>query len=164
MGPGMDFEQKSNGLTPPMFEPDQDRYAYRKKLAGWVDLIATAAEKGSEKLYKTVFPTLGRQLYEQGLHQAQKSILDETHLEGNVDYKQEDQFKAFQEIVEPIAVELPMTSVTRLIDSFDRVTSCKLNSREGLNRFVSKLRGLAAEHLMRAGAHNSWRTKDKGEL
>ncbi len=38
-----------------------------RNIANWVDLIKVGAEQGEDKLYKTVFKTLGRQLYTRGL-------------------------------------------------------------------------------------------------
>ena len=78
-------------MHPPVFEPDQDLLVWRKKVASWVDLIATAASKGSDNFYKTVFCTLGRHLYDRGLRQAQQSLVDEAQEQGKIDYKQEDQ-------------------------------------------------------------------------
>ena len=80
--------------------------------------------------------------------------MDEAQEQGKIDYKQEDQVKAVQEIVELVPQDLPIAFVTRLIDSFNKVTSCKRKGNEDLNRFVSRFRGLAAEHLMRAGSSN----------
>ena len=85
MGPG--FEQgKGRGPTdPPRFSANKDVHVWRKQGANWVDLVATAAEKGSDNLYKTVFATLGRQLYDRGLPQTQMSIVDEAQQRGLID-------------------------------------------------------------------------------
>jgi len=45
--------------------------------------------------------------------------------------------------------------VTRLISSFQRVTSCQRKKNEDLRLFVSRFRGLAAKHLMSANASSS---------
>ena len=47
-----------------------------------------------------------------------------------------------------------MAVVIRLIDCFNKVTSCKRKGNEDLNRLVPRFRGLAEEHLMRAGSSN----------
>ena len=154
MGPGKDFEKGLGIMHTPVFEPDQDLLVWRKKVASWVDLIATAASKGNDNFYKTVFCTLGRHLYDRGLRQAQQSLVDEAQEQGKIDYRQEDQVKAVHEIVDLVAQDPPIAVVTRLIDSFNKVTSCKHKSNEDLNRFVSRFHGLVAEHLMRAGSSN----------
>lgn len=64
MSPGKDLERRMGMIPPPVFEPDQGLLVWRKKVASWVALIETAAKKGEDKLYKTVFYTLGRQSYE----------------------------------------------------------------------------------------------------
>ncbi len=65
MGQGTSKGQSSlrSIADPPMFSPDKDHYVWRKDIANWVDLIEVGAEKGEDKLYKTVFATLGRHLY-----------------------------------------------------------------------------------------------------
>ena len=148
MGPGKDFEKGLGIMHPTVFEPDQDLLVWRKKVASWVDLIGTAASKGNDNFYKTFFCTLGRHLYDIGLRQAQQSLVDEAQEQGKIDYKQEDQVKAVQEIFDLYAQDPPIAVVTRFIDSFNKVTSCKRKGNEDLNRFVSRFRGLAAEHLM----------------
>ena len=155
MDPGQDNGSSRGIADPPLFDPDQDLQVWRKRVAAWVDLISTAAEKGSDKLYKTIFATLARQLYDRGLRQAQKSIVEEAQERGDIDYKQEDQVKGVEQIVNLIAVDPPISVVTRLIDSFNKVTSCRRRQSENLNHFVSRFRGLAAEHLMRAGTTQS---------
>ena len=155
MGPGLEQGKGRGPTDPPRFSANKDLHVWRKQVANWVDLVATAAEKGSDKLYKTVFATLGRQLYDRGLPQAQMSIVDEAQQRGLIDYKQEDQVKAVKEIVDLIAVDPPIAVVTRLIDSFNQVTNCRKRRGEDLNSFVSRFQGLAAEHLMHAGATSS---------
>ena len=66
----------------------------------------------------------------------------------------EQQVKAVQDIVDLVAQDPSIAVVTRLIDSFNKVTSCKRKGNKDLNRFVSTFRGLAAEHLMRVGSSN----------
>ena len=74
MGPGEE-KVKSIGIPgAPVFDPDQDLQVWRERVTDWVDLISAAAEKGSDKLYKTIYATIARQLYEQGLCQAQKAL------------------------------------------------------------------------------------------
>ncbi len=76
MGPGMEKSSQRGIADPPMFSPDKDYYSWRKDVANWVELIKVGAEEGEDKLYKTVYKTVGRQLYCRGLPQAQKSVVD----------------------------------------------------------------------------------------
>ena len=62
---------------------------------------------------------------------------------------------AIREIIELIAVDLPIAVVSRLIASFNKVTSCRRRRSEDLNTFVSRFRGLAADHLMHGGLSSS---------
>ncbi len=110
---------------PPMFIPNKDNYAWRKEIANWVDLIKVGAEQGEDKLNKTVFKTFGRQLYTRGLPRAQKIIVDHAQEIGNINYKQFNQVAAVQQIVDLIAVDPPIVVVSRLIESFNQVSSCR---------------------------------------
>ena len=154
MGPGMEKE-KSRGADPPMFCPEKDLYAWRKNVSLWVDLVCISAEKGEDKFYKTMKATLALQLYTNGLPQAQKSIVDQAQEKGLIDYKQENQVKAVKEIVDLVATDPPISIVTRLIDSFNKVTGCRKKKGDDLSTFVSRFHGLAAEHLMNAGSKDS---------
>lgn len=145
----------------PMFEPDQDLLVWRKKVTSWVDLISTALEDGQENLYKSVFATLTRKIFDRGLRQNQKSIMDEAREDGTINYRQEDQIKAVQVIVNPIAVDPPIAVMTNLFDSFNKVKKCKRKQNEDLNRFVSRFSGLAAEHIMRFGSVQSSRIQEE---
>lgn len=150
MGPGTDKLSQRGVADPPMFSPNNDLYIWRKDIANWVDLIKVGAEEGEDKLYKTVFKTLGRQLYSRGLPQAQKSIVDHAQEIGKIDYKQTNQVAAVQQIVDLIAVDPPIVVVSRLIESFNRVSNCRRRKGESLSSFVSRFSGLASEHLMHA--------------
>ena len=144
----------SKGISPtdpPVFDPSQDHQEWRRNIARWVDTISSAAEKGSDRMYKTVFATLANQLYDRGLPSAQKSIVDEAQANGSINYKQSNQIEAVKQIMELIAVDPPMAIVSRLITSFNQVTNCRRGRNEDLGAFVSRFRGLAADHLMHGG-------------
>ena len=106
-------------------------------------------------MYKTIFATLANHLYDRGLPSAQKSIVDEAKAKGLINYKQEDQVTAVREIIELIAVDPPIAVVSRLIQSFNAVTNCRRNRSEDLGSFVSRFRGLAADHWMHGGLSSS---------
>ena len=75
MGPGLEQGKDRGSTDSPRFSANKYLHVWRKQVANWVDLVATAAEKRSDNLYKTVFATLGRQLYDRGLPQAQMRIV-----------------------------------------------------------------------------------------
>ena len=77
-------------LDPPYFYPDGDLQDWRRKIARWVDLIKSAAERDTDRVYATVHATLGRQLYERGLPSAQQSTIDEAQAARTIDFKQND--------------------------------------------------------------------------
>ena len=86
-------------------------------------MVVTSSKVPSDKVYKTVFATLGRLLYNHGLPAAKESMVDEPQSNGLRNYKQHDQFKAVMETVNLIAVDAPIASVTRLKNSLNTVTS-----------------------------------------
>lgn len=57
--------------------------------------------------------------------------------------------------MELIAEDPPITMVSRLISSFNKVSSCRCKKNEELPAFVGRFRGLAAEHLMHANPSSS---------
>lgn len=141
-------------MDPPYFSPQADLQIWRKEVARWVDKIKASAEKGSDRLYKTVFATLGRHLYDTGLPSSQQSIVDEAQARGKIDYKQDDPIQAVKDIVDLVASDPPIAVVSRLICSFNRVTECTrdIGRGESLSSFVSRFHGLASEHLMISNA------------
>ena len=146
---------KRDKTDPPMFSPDKDFYQYRRQVANWLDMVVTSSKVPYDKIYKTVLATLGRLLYDRGLPAAQQSMVDEAQSKGLLNFKQDDQVKAVMEIVNLIAVDAPIAIVSRLINSFNKVTSCRRLKNEDVRTFISRFQGLAAEHLMHAGETSS---------
>ena len=112
----------SKGLTPTdpsTFDASQDPLEWHRDVSHWVDTISTAAEKGKDRLYKTIFATLANHLYDSGLSSTQKSIIDEAHQKGIINDKQEDQVAAVRQILELIAVGPPIAVVSSFIASFN---------------------------------------------
>lgn len=72
-----------------------------------------------------------------------------------MDYKQENQIIAVQQIVDLVAKDPPLAQVTGLIGSFNKVTSCRRGSKEDISVFVSRLFGLAAKTLMHSNRSSS---------
>lgn len=116
-----------------------------------VDKIVQAAQKGNKPKYQTVFVTLDNHLYDRGLPIEARFLIDEAQRNDHINYKQEDQLSAVQEIVELLEVEPPMDIVTWLITSFNRVTFCVRRKNEDLSSFLSSFRGLTADNLLHAG-------------
>jgi hypothetical protein len=54
----------------------------------------------------------------------------------------------------------PMAIVSRLINTFTKVTSCKRKEKEDLNQFTSLFWGLKADHLMHENASSSSQTAE----
>ena len=152
MGPDRLMEgSKLDKTDPPMFSADKDFYQYRRQVANWLDMVVTSSKVPSDKVYKTVLATLGHLLYDRGLPAPLQSMVDEAQSKGLLNYKQDDQVKAVMESVNLIAVYAPIASVIRLINSFNKVTSCRRLKNEDVRTFISRFQGLAAEHLMHAG-------------
>ena len=152
MGPGRLIEgSKRDKTDPPMFSPDKDFYQYRRHVANWLDRLVNSSKVPPDKIYKTVLATLGRLLYDRGLPAAQQSKVDEAQSKGLLNYKQDDQVKAVMDFVNLIAADAPIASVTRLINSFNKVKSCRRLKNEDVRTFISRLQGSSAEHLMHAG-------------
>ncbi len=99
---------------------------------------------------KSLRATLPCQLYNVGLNDSHQRQLDYAQCQGLINYKQDDQVKAVQRSIDLVAVEPPMVVVTRLIDSFNRVSSCTRKPSESLSSFVTRFTGLASDHLMQA--------------
>jgi hypothetical protein len=152
-------ESKSQGSEAPTLMPGQDLYILRKAVAEWVDLVSTAAAHSHDHHFKTVNTTLGRQLY-RALPASQRSIVDEAQARGAINFRQENQHKPVEETVKLLATDPPMAIVSRLINTFSRVTSFKRMAKEDLKQFTSRFWGLAADHLMHANASSSSQTAE----
>jgi hypothetical protein len=53
-----------------------------------------------------------------------------------------------------------MSIVSRLINTFGKITSCKRKAKEYLNQFSSRFWGLTADNLMHANASSSSKTTE----
>lgn len=124
-------------------------FFWREKVASWVNLITTAPEEKEYKLYKPVFHTLYRQLYDRGIFQAQRSIVDKAQDKGYIGNKQDKKIAAAWEVVDLIAQGALIAVVIRIIDSFNKTMKRKRKSNEELKRFVFFFSGFAAEHFVR---------------
>lgn len=147
MGPVGDKKERSLG-DPPFFNHAGDAQSCLLKVARWADYVYEAGHKGEDKRLKTICATLGQTLYESGLSQAQKSMVERKIVNGVVNLKQEDQLQAMKEIVAVIANDHPISVVSRLILSLNRVMGCHRKNNEKLQVFVSRFHGLPSEHLM----------------
>ena len=155
MGPAPGATRGYSPPNPPAFDPSNDLQEWRRDVSRWVETITAAAEKGNDRVYKNLAATLARHFYDRSLPSAQKSIVDEAQAKGLINYKQDDQITVIREIIELIAVDPPIPVVSRLIASFNKVTNCRRRRSEDLNTFVSRSRGLAADHLMHGGLSSS---------
>ncbi|MEM9260669.1 MAG: hypothetical protein AAGA62_13545, partial [Bacteroidota bacterium] len=135
-----------SGTNPPHFNPANDPNEWRRQVGKWVDYIKETAEKGVDKHHKTIYSTLGTTLY-YSLPRASQKIIDRKQELGIINYKQSNQLAAVLQIVNLLTPDSPISMVTFLIDSFNKVTSCRRNANENLPVFVQRFYGLASEHL-----------------
>lgn len=132
----------------PIFPPDGDLQVSRKGVYKWGDSLNVAHDKGSDRRLQTMYRLLGRNLYGGGLPEAQKAIVDEAQEKVEIDYLQMDNtVEAALQIIRLVAVDPPITIVTRLISSYHKVTGCHREENEKLSFFVPRFRGLAANQL-----------------
>jgi hypothetical protein len=102
---------------------------------------------------------LGRQLY-RALPTSQRRIVDEAQERGAINFSQEIQLKAVEEIFKLLATDPPMDIVSRLINTFSKVISCKHKPKEDIEEFTSRFWGLAADHLKHTIACTSSQTAE----
>jgi hypothetical protein len=121
-------ESRSQGSEAPVLIPGQDLYVWRKAVSEWVDLVNTAATESDDRHFKTVYATLGRQLY-RALPSSHRSIVDEAQARGIIDFRQSNQLTAVEEIVKLLATDPPMAIVSRLISTFNKVINCKRKTK-----------------------------------
>jgi hypothetical protein len=86
------------------------------------------------------------------LPQPQQQVLDNAQAQGQVDYKQDDQVAAVEQIIGLLGKEPPMSLVSRLIKTLNDAIECKCATTERLSTFVSRFWGIATTHLMHAQA------------
>lgn len=87
-------------------------------------------------------------MYESGLPKAQKSIIERKSANGVVNIKKSDQVQAVKEILDVIAYGKPITIVSRIIISLNKVMKYHLKNNEKLLVFVPRFHGLASERVM----------------
>lgn len=121
-----------------------------------IDPLKVDHDQGTDRLLQTNFRLFGRTIYERGLPDAQKAIVDEAQAKGQIDYFQIDNLvKAALQIAKLVPVDLPITMVPRLISSYQKVTVCRLEKNEKLSTFASRFRSPAAKHLLHSQASSS---------
>jgi hypothetical protein len=86
---------------------------------------------------------MARQLYS-SLPQPQQQVLGNAQAQGQVNYKQDDQVAAVEQIIFLLGKEPPMSLVSRLIKTLNDAIECKLGIIERLSTFVSRFWGLQA--------------------
>jgi hypothetical protein len=87
--------------------------------------------------YTGQLATIARQLY-RAIPQPQQEVLDNAQAHGQVNYKQDDQVTAVEQIIGLLGKELPMSLVSRLIKTLNDVIECKRSNTESLSTFVSR--------------------------
>ena len=156
MGPGERSSSSRILSDPPGFSADCDLQEWRRRVGRWVDIVKTAQDNGTDRHVQTIYNIFGRALFERALPPDQQTMVDEAQAKGTIDYLQtSDPVATVRDIVDTVAVDPPIAMVTRLISSFQKVTSCRRSKNEDLRVFVSRFRGLAATHLLHAIASSS---------
>lgn len=73
-----------------------------------------------------------------------------------IHFKQDDQRQAVKQIFKIIEHKAPIYTVSRFINSFHKVMSCRRNNNnEKFPVFVSSFLGLSSEHFMNANETSS---------
>ena len=144
---------------PPKFHPDVDFQDWRKKIGEWVATIKKAHDQGQDRALQTRFTLLGRIFYSEALPDAHKSLVDDGIAKKKIDlFNDNDPVETVLSIVNVVAVDAPISQVTRLIATYQNVISCTRKKDERLSLFASRFRGLAGKHLRYCGASPSSQT------
>ena len=102
--------------------------------------MKAAHDNGKDRHFQTIYKILSRALFEKGLPPDQQAMVDEAQAKSTIDFLQtSDPVAAVRDIVDTVAVDLPIAMVTRLISSFQKVTSCRRSKNEDLRVFVSRI-------------------------
>lgn len=154
IGPTSDTP-KLNGLAePPRYEPEMDSVTWRRAIA---QQVKTSAKKGEDKAFNTVYNLLARHLFNL-LPDNQKSVIGEAQFKGLIDRKQDEKVKAVVDIADILAVHPSIAVVSRLISSFNKVSTDRCDKHEYLQTFALRLESVAAEHMRHAGVDKSAHT------
>ncbi len=137
MGPGMEKSSHRSIADPPMFLPDKGYYTWRNMLP-----IGLTSSKWVLKKMKTSCTSPCTRLLvgsftAEGFYKRRRVSLIMHKKLGKIDYQQSDQVAAVQQIVDLAAVNPPIVIVSRLIESFYRVSNCCGWKGESLSSFVS---------------------------
>jgi hypothetical protein len=103
--------------------------------------------------------TLGRKLY-RVQPASQRSIADEAQARGAINFRQENQLKAVERIAKTLAADPPMAIVSRILNTYSKVISCKRKPKREVNQFSSRFWGIAADHLMHANTSTPSQTAE----
>lgn len=96
---------------------------------------------------------LGRNLYERGLAEAQKDIVDEAQPKFRINSPQmDDPAKTALDIFQLVSVDPTIQMDTKLIFSYKKGTRCRLEKNETLSNSIYGFCGLPAKHLLYSDA------------
>ena len=153
MSPSRDMAKDPDYTKPPKFSPDSDFHDWRKRVAGWVATIKQAYTKGTDRSMSTKFTLLARIFYLEALPEAQRSIIDEDIANNVIDlYSDDDQIGMVLKMVNKVAMDAPIAQVSRLINTYQTLMTCKRKKDERLPVFAERFHGLAGKHLRQVGA------------
>ena len=159
MSPSRDMEKDPDYTKPPKFSPDVDFHDWRKRVAGWVATIKQAYTKGTDRSMSTKFTLLAWVLYLEALPEAQRSIIDEDIAKNVIDlYSDDDQIGMVLKMLNKVGMDAPIAQVSRLMNTYQTVMTCKRKKDERLPVFAARFRGLSGKHLRHVGASPSSQT------
>jgi hypothetical protein len=125
------------GLDAPTLDPSTDTYIWVKAVREWSELIVQGAASGGNRAYTDQLATMALQLF-MALPQPQQQVLDNAQAQGQVNYKQDDQVAAVEQIIGLLGKEPPVSLVSRLIKPLNDAIECKRGTTERVSTFVSR--------------------------
>jgi hypothetical protein len=126
-----------HGLDAPTLDPSTDTYIWVKAVRERSELIVQGAASGGNRAYTGQLATMARQLY-RVLPQPQQQVLDNAQDQGQVNYKQDDQVAAVEQIIGLLGKKPPVSLVSRLMKTLNDAIECKRGTNERLSSFVSR--------------------------
>lgn len=141
MGP--EAKPPSHTFDPPLLTTRSDLYYWHKQVDKWVDFIKSTHDAGQDRTLKHMFKILWQVLYKHALPRDKQDIFDEAQRKGSANYmRTEYAVKAVLDTVKIVAVDPPMSKVTQMIKSFDKIPRCNRRINESINAFADSSWGL----------------------
>lgn len=141
---------------PPKFHEDGEFQDWQKRVAEWTETLKKAYEKGQDRQISTRFTLLGRVFYTEALKDAQRCLVYDSVARKEFDFDNDDDpIKLVLSIVNIVAVDAPISHVTRLIKSYQVVISYRREKNKKVLMFASRFPVLPEKHLRQTFASPS---------